>query len=88
MEKLYPIIRRKRRPLIVVESVPDGPPTGAHGVTRPTVGGAGRPWSRRTTGRVSGCNRSTEQRFKQSFTAARGRGGKSNDDKTTSGLDA
>jgi hypothetical protein len=26
MDKLYPIIRRKRRPLVVAESVPDGPP--------------------------------------------------------------
>jgi hypothetical protein len=25
MDKLFPIIRRKRRPLIVEESVPDGP---------------------------------------------------------------
>ncbi|MCW5552170.1 MAG: hypothetical protein KIS67_08375 [Verrucomicrobiae bacterium] len=27
MTNLYPIIRRKRRPLIVAESVPDGPPS-------------------------------------------------------------
>jgi hypothetical protein len=26
MNQLYPIIRRKRRPLVVAESVPDGPP--------------------------------------------------------------
>jgi hypothetical protein len=25
MNQLYPIIRRKRRPLVVAESVPDGP---------------------------------------------------------------
>jgi hypothetical protein len=26
MDKLFPIIRRQRRPLVVAESVPDGPP--------------------------------------------------------------
>lgn len=26
MDGLFPIIRRKRRPLVVAESVPDGPP--------------------------------------------------------------
>ena len=38
MQTLYPIIRRVRRPLVVVtEPEPDGRGPGAHGVTRPSM---------------------------------------------------
>lgn len=44
MTNLYPIIRRKRRPLLVVKSGPDGPPASvAEGNVAPAKAAATKP---------------------------------------------